>query len=178
MNETAEPKKIKDLNVLIADSNVFIAKTLYSILEVFGIRKVILCHTLKEAEKRFYNTEIDCIFVDFMMENRAGIEFIKKLRTNPSEKNNFALPIILETGLTDKDTIIMARDAGVTEVISKPFSPDQVLEKLENAVNNPREFIDADEFVGPNRRRKNLKKSEWSGENDRRAKTEPVQKEG
>ncbi len=168
MNEQAEPKKIKNLKILIADSNVFIAKTLHSILEAFGVRKIFLCHSLKEAEKRYYNTEMDCVFVDFMMENRSGIEFIKKLRTKPGEKNDPKLPIILCTGMTDRDTIFMARDAGVTEVIGKPFSPDQVLEKLENAVNNPREFINVDEFVGPNRRRRTLNRSDFTGENDRR----------
>lgn len=168
MSESEKSMDIKDLKILIVDSNVFIAKTLYSILEAFGIRKIILCHTLEEAEKKYYGTEINCVFVDFMMQNRAGIEFIKTLRTKPGKKNNQKLPIILNTGLTDKDTIFMARDAGVTEVISKPFSPVQVLSKLENAVNNPREFIEIDEFVGPDRRRRRLNNKEWSGENNRR----------
>jgi len=169
MSDTEKPKNIKNLKILIVDSNVFIAKTLYSILEAFGVRKIMLSHTLDEAEKMYYSTEIDCVFVDFMMENRTGIEFIKTLRTKPGEKNDQKLPIILNTGLTDRDTIFMARDVGVTEVISKPFSPDQVLSKLENAVNNPRAFIEIDEFVGPDRRRRRPNKKEWSGENDRRS---------
>tara|TARA_R110002096_G_scaffold257381_1_gene450832 strand:- start:163022 stop:163543 length:522 start_codon:yes stop_codon:yes gene_type:complete len=160
--------EIQDLSVLIVDSNVFIAKTLSTILEAFGVRKIILCKTLGEAEKKFYNSALDCVFVDFIMEDRTGIEFIKKIRTNPSSKNNSDLPIILDTGVTDVNTIVMARDAGVTEVISKPFSPEQVLQKLDNAVNNRRDFIDVDEFVGPNRRRRRENHTEWEGENDRR----------
>ena len=161
--------EIQDLIVLIADSNAFIAKTLSTILEAFGVRKIIMSDTLEDAEKKFYNAEFDCIFVDFMMDNRAGLEFIKKIRTNPSSKNNSDLPIILETGVTDITTITKARDSGVTEVISKPFSPEQVLQKLDNAVNNKREFIDVEEFVGPNRRRRRDTQSEWVGENDRRS---------
>ncbi len=168
MSEYKKSMDIKDLKILIVDSNVFIAKMLYSILEAFGIRNIILCHTLEEAEKKYYSDEINCVFVDFMMQNRSGIEFIKTLRTKPGEKNDQKLPIILNTGLTDMDTIFMARDAGVTEVISKPFSPAQVLSKLENAVNNPRDFIEIDEFIGPDRRRSRLNNNEWSGENDRR----------
>lgn len=169
--------EIQDLIVLIVDSNVFIAKTLFTIIEAFGVRKIILCKTLEDAEKKFYNAEIDCIFVDFMMENKAGIEFIKKLRTNPSSKNNSDVPIILDTGVTDVDSIVMARDAGVTEVISKPFSPEQVLQKLDNAVNNRRDFIDVEEFVGPNRRRHRENHTEWEGENDRRSSTTYIQTE-
>ena len=70
--------------------------------------------------------------------------------------------------VTDIDTIVMARDAGVTEVIGKPFSPDQVLQKLTNAIKNKREFIDVDEYIGPNRRRRNSNDTDWSGDNDRR----------
>lgn len=177
MDEKADPTEVKALKVLIVDSNVFIAKTLYSILEAFGVRKIVISHTIDDAEKKYFNSEIDCIFVDFMLENRTGLEFIQKVRTTPSKKNDQRLPIILETGMTDLDTVIMARDAGVTEVIGKPFSPDQVLQKLENAVNNPREFIDVDAFVGPNRRRRNINKSDWDGENDRRSSATNSEKE-
>ncbi len=160
--------EIKDLKILIADSNLFIARTLFSILEAFGVGKIIVCETLEEAEKQYYNSEIDCIFVDFMMEDRSGLEFIKKIRTNRSSKNSPDVPIILDTGMTDRKTIIMARDAGVTEIISKPFSPEQVLQKLDNAVNNKRDFIEVEEFVGPNRRRRKDSISDWDGEKDRR----------
>lgn len=160
--------EISDLKVLIVDSNVFIAKTLYSILDAFGVKKIIVCHSLEDAQKKYLTTELDCVFVDFIMENRSGIGFIKKIRTKPGNKNEQDVPIILDTGVTDIDTIVMARDAGVTEVIGKPFSPDQVLQKLTNAIKNKREFIDVDEYIGPNRRRRNSNDTDWSGDNDRR----------
>ena len=170
--------EIKTLKVMIVDSNTFIAKTLYSILEAFGIRSIYRYNSLEDAEKKYYGSEIDCIFIDFMMEDRAGLNFIKKIRTKPGGKNEPDLPIILDTGVTDMETIVLARDAGVTEVISKPFSPDQVLLKLENAINNKRDFIDVESFVGPNRRRRTVANSEWEGENDRRRSGANVSEDG
>jgi two-component system, chemotaxis family, chemotaxis protein CheY len=164
--------ELTKLKVLIVDSNVFIAKTLFSILEAFEIGSIIVCDTLSSAEKHLGNTELDCIFVDFMMEDRAGLDFIKMVREGASPENEQTLPIILNTGVTDIDTIVMARDAGVTEIISKPFSPAQVLQKLSNAINNQREFIDVDEYIGPNRRRRKMSIMEWDGENDRRLQTD------
>lgn len=137
-------------------------------MDAFGVKKIAVCETLETAEKTFFSSEVDCIFVDFMMENRAGIDFIKKIRSKHSAKNDLELPIILNTGMTDRDTIVMARDAGVTEVIGKPFSPDQVFQKLHNAINNRREFIDVDEYVGPNRRRRTENITDWQGDEDRR----------
>ena len=163
-----EPNDFKESKILIVDSNIFIAKTLFSILEAFGVGKTIVCETLSDAEKKLSNTKLDCVFIDFMMENRSGLTFIKKIREGKSAKNEQTLPIILNTGMTDVDTVVMARDAGVTEVISKPFSPDQVFQKLHNAINNPRAFIDVEEYVGPNRRRRRDNEEEWDGENNRR----------
>ncbi|MBL4602268.1 MAG: response regulator [Emcibacteraceae bacterium] len=170
-----ENVEIKDLKILIVDSNTFIAKTLYSILEAFGVRKIMLCNTLEQAEKKYYNSEIDCIFVDFMMEDKSGLEFIKTIRTKESSKNDQDLPIILDTGVTDLKTIVKARDAGVTEVIGKPFSPDQVLLKLNNAINNKRDFINSGEFTGPNRRRQRKHITDWEGESDRRGSAGNIQ---
>jgi hypothetical protein len=47
-----ELEEIKKLKILIVDSNVFISKTLFSILEAFGVVKIIVCHTFKDAEQR------------------------------------------------------------------------------------------------------------------------------
>ncbi|MDG1997055.1 MAG: response regulator [Emcibacteraceae bacterium] len=160
-----------NLRILIVDDNVFIAKTLYSILEAFGVRNIVINQSLEEAEKSFYNKSYDLVFIDFMMQKRAGLNFIKNVRSSKNEKNHSDIPVILNTGVTDIDTIIMARDAGVTEVISKPFSPDQVYMKTRNALQNIREFINVDEYIGPNRRRRKMNKPEWADENDRRGST-------
>lgn len=156
------------LRVLIVDNNNFIAKTLYSILEAFGVRKITICDTLEEAEKKYYNSELDVIFIDFMMENRSGLNFLKTVRASNADKNPSDIPVILNTGVTDIDTIIMARDTGITEIIGKPFSPDQIHQKMHNALFNKREFINVDEYIGPNRRRRQQNNPEWDGDNERR----------
>lgn len=156
------------LRVLIVDNNNFIAKTLYSILEAFGVRKITICDTLEEAEKKYYNSELDVIFIDFMMENRSGLNFLKTVRASNTDKNPSDIPVILNTGVTDVDTIIMARDTGITEIIGKPFSPDQIHQKMHNALFNKREFINVDEYIGPNRRRRQQNNPEWDGDNERR----------
>ncbi len=156
------------LRVLIVDNNNFIAKTLYSILEAFGVRTITICDTLEEAEKKYYNSELDVIFIDFMMENRSGLNFLKTVRASNADKNPSDIPVILNTGVTDIDTIIMARDTGITEIIGKPFSPDQIHQKMHNALFNKREFINVDEYIGPNRRRRQQNNPEWDGDNERR----------
>lgn len=76
-----------NLRVMIVDNNNFIVKTLYSILEAFRVRKLTICDTLEEAEKKYYISELEVIFIDFMMENRCGLGFLKNIRTSNTEKN-------------------------------------------------------------------------------------------
>ncbi|MDG1438054.1 MAG: response regulator, partial [Emcibacteraceae bacterium] len=71
-----------NLRILIVDDNVFIAKTLYSILEAFGVRNIVINQSLEEAEKSFYNKSYDLVFIDFMMQKRAGLNFIKNVRSS------------------------------------------------------------------------------------------------
>jgi len=168
------PNELGKLKILIVDGNVFVAKTLFYILEAFGVAKIITCHSLDEAEKIYFSYSLDCIFIDFMTGSRVGLEYIKKIRSEKSTKNPSSIPIILNTGYTDIDTIIMARDSGVSEVIGKPFSAAQVLLKLGRAIKNKRTFINVDEYVGPNRRRHRDENSEFAGKNDRRARPAPV----
>lgn len=159
---------LSNLKIMIVDSNVFIARTLASILEAFNIKTIINCQTIENAEKALVRSNLDCIFIDFMMDDRTGLGFIKHVRETEGGKNEQSLPIILTTAVTDIETIILARDFGVSEIISKPFSPDQVLSKMDNAINSPRKFIDVDEYLGPNRRRQKNNKTDWEGDKNRR----------
>ena len=50
--------------------------------------------------------------------------------------------------------IAAARDAGVTEILSKPLVVRQLLERLHAVVHHPRVFIRTDSYFGPDRRRR------------------------
>ncbi len=157
------------LKILIVDNNAFVAKTLFSVLEAFRVNNVFISGSLEDAEKKMREITFDVIFIDFMMENKIGIEFITKIRKEPSQKNDQAIPVILFTAFTDLQTITQARDSGITEVISKPFSPEHVFLKLKSVLSNEREFITVDDYLGPNRRRRQPNDEKWNEENDRRA---------
>jgi len=61
-----------------------------------------------------------------------------------------------------------ARNMGATDFITCPISPKTVMAKLEAALVNPRPFIKAQSYFGPDRRAK--ERPVWSGE-ERRTRT-------
>ena len=57
------------------------------------------------------------------------------------------------TGHSEKQRVIGARDAGVTEFLAKPISAKSLYERILNVVANPRPFIKSKNYFGPDRRR-------------------------
>ena len=48
----------------------------------------------------------------------------------------------------------MARDAGVSEFLAKPFSLEMLVRRMNAAIQQPRPFVECSVFTGPDRRRK------------------------
>lgn len=74
-------------------------------------------------------------------------------------------PVIVCTGKTTMPDVMIARDKGCNEIVTKPIAPSNVFDKLYSTLNNTREFILNESYAGPDRRRK---KGDFSGE-DRRS---------
>ena len=58
------------------------------------------------------------------------------------------------TGHTEHARIAEIRDAGVTEILAKPFSGDLLHERLISALSKPRSFVQSGDYFGPDRRRR------------------------
>ncbi|RQW82737.1 MAG: response regulator [Geobacter sp.] len=68
---------------------------------------------------------VDLILSDINMPNMDGLEFIKQVRANG---NN--VPIVMITTEGGEDIIKEALESGASSSIKKPFTPDQLNEKL------------------------------------------------
>jgi two-component system, chemotaxis family, chemotaxis protein CheY len=68
---------------------------------------------------------VDLVLSDINMPNMDGLEFIKQVRANG---NN--VPIVMITTEGGEDIIKEAISSGASASIKKPFTPDQLNEKL------------------------------------------------
>ena len=73
---------------------------------------------------------IGLIISDWNMPNCTGIDFLKRVRGDTRFKH---LPFIMVTAEAEKHQIVEAIQAGVTNYVIKPFTPDGLAEKLEEA---------------------------------------------
>lgn len=81
----------------------------------------------------------DLVILDMMMPEMTGFDVLKQMRTMPEAR---ATPVIMLTGVADKDKIREAIDHGVTYYMVKPFEFHDLISKIRLAI------ADAEEMPG------------------------------
>ncbi|HBM88015.1 MAG TPA: two-component system response regulator [Rhodobiaceae bacterium] len=161
------PINFSDLSILIVDDSVPMLAILRECLRAFGAKKI---HETREATEAFEiiqaNT-IDLVIVDYRMAPLDGLEFTKILRRSKN-KNDKQIPIILLTAYSERQRVLSARDAGVTDFLTKPISAASLHDRIISVITSSREFIDTTKFSGPDRRRR-TDDDIVGGEQDRRS---------
>jgi CheY-like chemotaxis protein len=141
------------LKVLIVEDNPHMRALLRSLLLALGIKQIIEAENGEQAIPLLRDSRPDLILSDLSMEPQDGIAFVREVRSSHSTPNPF-IPIIMVTGHTERRFIEAARDAGVTEVLAKPVTANNLFQRIAAIVERPRSFVKSEKFFGPDRRRK------------------------
>ena len=141
------------LRILVVDDNQHMRKLVATILQAFGCTQIVECVDGEHAWSCLADANPDVILLDWQMSGMTGLEFVKKIRTDPNSPNSF-VPVIMLTGHTHIDHVRMARDAGANEFLAKPVSVKAVLSRLMAVIEHPRPFVRSKSYFGPCRRRR------------------------
>ncbi len=114
--------------LLIVDDEAVIRDGLKRILEGQSFA-VETCSSGYSAIETMQHHDFDLIITDLKMPGMSGIEVLKSVRTLQPDT-----PVILITGYASIDSAVEAMKNGASDYISKPFTPDQLLEKVRNAL--------------------------------------------
>jgi len=139
--------------VLIADPHTANARMVGELIRSMVRCQVWAAPTTDKALKLAGSVEPDIIFVEMSAEGLEGVEFTRKLRR--SRLSCRQAPVIMMCGQATAAGILAARDAGVHEFLRKPFTVKDLLRRLEAVTLRPRDWIEAVDYVGPDRRRFN-----------------------
>jgi CheY-like chemotaxis protein len=137
-------------------------KLLLYVLESLHIKNITACANADEAFRLFCQGNYDIVLTDWMMEPVDGLTLTRRIRKSPLSPNKF-VPIILITGYSSKLRVHQARDEGITEFLVKPFTASDLAKRIAYVINHPRDFVDLDEFFGPDRRRRNRNRTNYKG---------------
>ena len=113
--------------ILIADDDQSTRILLRLILKKDGY-KVIEVENGQECLSAWQKHQPDMILLDAMMPILNGFDCCKKL--TQIEEYEFNIPILMITGLNDKESVDRAFDAGATDYITKPIHPPVLRQRL------------------------------------------------
>ncbi|NTW99253.1 MAG: sigma-54-dependent Fis family transcriptional regulator [Geobacteraceae bacterium] len=114
--------------ILVVDDEAVIRDGIQRVLEgnQFDVET---CMSGHNAIERLQEKEYGLVITDLKMPGMNGIEVLKAVKTLQPD-----IPVILITGYASIDTAVEAIKNGASDYISKPFPPDVLLEKVNNAL--------------------------------------------
>ncbi len=164
-----EITNLTDYRILVLGGKTHPILLLRSILSAMGAKQVFQVADTQRAIELLSMEFFQAVFYDPNSESYDGMTFPVAARRKESMVNPL-IPIFAVQARARRSDVEIARDAGVTDVITVPVSPRTIMTKLKAA---PRPFILAPEFFGPDRRAK--ARPHWSG-SDRRIRAARKQK--
>jgi two-component system chemotaxis response regulator CheY len=98
--------------------------------EDLGCKHVIQSESALEAMDHIQSglVQVDWIFSGWELEGMTGYEFLEKVRKNPSTAT---IPFVMMTSHDDRESILKALNAGVTDYLIKPFTHEHFLEDVQ-----------------------------------------------
>lgn len=148
-------RRLAKVRVLVADRDRRTATLVHGVLNSFGFKEVRIITCGSETLETLKRDPFDLIITEWNLANTGGLELVRAIRDAKDEKLlKRDIPIIMLTARADVDAVQAARDAGITEFLVKPFTAATLSHRLIQVIDNPRAFIDAPVYAGPDRRRR------------------------
>ena len=147
---TASLEKIR---FLVVDDNIHALNIVRMLLRGLDVMHVFDARTPEQAFEHLRNDEIDIVILDYMLRGADGLEFLRRLRTDPKSPAPY-VPVIMLTAYTERRRVEAARDAGVNAFCSKPVTAAELLRKVALVIDQPRPFVRSGDYAGPDRRRR------------------------
>ncbi len=116
-----------NLRILVVDDFKTMRRILRNVLKEIGFTKIVEADDGTTALDVLKKDEIHLIISDWNMPKMTGLDLLKAVRADGSLKD---IPFVMVTAEAQKDSVIQAVQAGVSNYIVKPFTTGAVKEKL------------------------------------------------
>lgn len=153
------------LAVLVVEDSPFIRSLLVNSLKILRVGTVItqehgglaidFLKLVKENPMKAGCQKIDLVLSNWDMRPVDGMMLLRWIRRHKESPDRF-LPFLMISAYSSRRRVEEARDMGVTEFMTKPFTISGICEKLRLVVENNRQYVHTSSYFGPDRRRQRL----------------------
>src|SRR5229473_3220968 len=123
--------------ILVVDDNQDGAALLAELLTSRGYHAVPVQHAA-DAENEIRRDPPDLILLDVIMPGKSGYELCRELKEDPATR---LIPIVMITGLTDRQDKLRGIEAGADDFLNKPIFPEELFARVKSLL-KIKEFTD------------------------------------
>ncbi|ROS04871.1 winged helix family two component transcriptional regulator [Sinobacterium caligoides] len=120
---------MSNAKILIVDDEAAIREMLRMNLEFSDFECVEAADAI-EAHSKILDEQPDLVLLDWMLPGTSGIELVRRLKKDDGVAD---VPVIMLTAKADESNKIQGLEGGVDDYITKPFSPRELIARV-NAV--------------------------------------------
>jgi len=129
--------------VLVVDDNRDNLSAMHQMLQSRGYH-VSTVASAEEAERQIQRHPPDVILLDVMLPGKSGFQLCQELKSNPATR---LIPIIMITGLSDRDSRLRGINAGADDFLNKPTYPEELFARV-NSLVKLKQFTDELDHAG------------------------------
>ncbi len=116
------------MKVLVVDDFATMRRIVKGVLKQLGFSDIIEADDGSNALKELKKEKVGLIVSDWNMPNMSGLDLLKEVRGDGDLKD---IPFLMVTAEGQKENVVQAVQAGVSNYIVKPFTPETFKDKLE-----------------------------------------------
>lgn len=116
------------MRLLVVDDSSTMRRIIRNNLKAVGYEDVLEAENGESALARLTTDPVELVITDWNMPVMNGIELVTKLRSLPAFH---ATPVLMVTTVAEKEHILEAMQAGVTNYVVKPFDAATLKGKIE-----------------------------------------------
>jgi two-component system chemotaxis response regulator CheY len=116
------------MKVLVVDDFSTMRRIVKNILRQLGFENIVEADDGESAMRKLESERIDFVVSDWNMPKMSGLELLKWVRGHDEFKD---LPFLMVTAEAQKENVLEAVKAKVSNYIVKPFTAETLSEKIE-----------------------------------------------
>src|SRR5436305_3825028 len=136
MEEYARQKQ-RAPKVLVIDDKLDTVLLLRELLTSRGY-EVLTATEADEGKELVHQEKPDLVLLDVVMPGKSGYDVCRELKEDPMTR---LTPIVMITGLSDRDDRVRGIEAGADDFLSKPLYPEELFARVKSLL-KPKEFTD------------------------------------
>ena len=145
----------RSVTTLVVDRDRYTRSLVCQMLRGFGVGGIESLDSGAAAQQYVQENFVDLCIVEANLPDMSGGDFVRWVRREQKEPVRF-MPILVLTGYTQLRMISQVRDAGANIVVKKPVSAQALFDRIAWIAKTPRAYIETNDYVGPDRRFREL----------------------